>query len=141
MPGPPPKYEVKLTSEQETRLKQLSTCYTAPFAEVQRARILLLAHQHSDWRNAEIARAVGCSVAMVKLWRERWQTTDSLKDAPRAGRPRTFTPLERARITALACSSPRDHGKPWIRWSGEKLAEVAVEQQFVESISPGTIRT
>ena len=141
MPGPLPKYEVKLTAEQETRLQQLSTCYTAPFAEVQRARILLLAHQHPDWRNAEIARTVGCSVETVKLWRRRWQSTDRVQDAPRAGRPRTFTPLERAQVVALACSSPRDHGKPWMRWSGEKLAAVAIEQQIVERISPGAVRT
>jgi len=42
MPGPLPTYPVQLTPEQEGHLQQLSTCYTAPFAEVQRARILLL---------------------------------------------------------------------------------------------------
>ena len=54
---------------------------------------------------------------------------------------RPFTPLQRAQITALACSAPREYGKPWRRWSGEKLAQVAVEQQIVTRISPGTIRT
>jgi hypothetical protein len=33
-------------------LQHLSTCSTTPYAEVQRARILLLAHQHPTWRNA-----------------------------------------------------------------------------------------
>src|SRR5262249_37775614 len=42
MPGPLPKYPIQLTPEQARSLQQLSTCYTAPFAEVQRARILLL---------------------------------------------------------------------------------------------------
>ena len=59
MPGPVPKYPIHLTLEQEGHLQQLSTCYTAPFAEVQRARILLLAHQQPTWRHAEIARQVG----------------------------------------------------------------------------------
>jgi hypothetical protein len=45
MPGPLPKYPITLTLEQERHLQQLSSSYTAPFAEVQRARILLLAHQ------------------------------------------------------------------------------------------------
>ena len=62
MPGPLPKYPIQLTPEQEAHLQHLSTCYTAPFAEVQRARILLFAHQHPTWRNAEIARRVGCCV-------------------------------------------------------------------------------
>jgi DDE superfamily endonuclease/Homeodomain-like domain len=141
MPGPLPKYPIQLTPEQEVHLQQLSTCYTAPFAEVQRARILLLAHQQPTWRNVEIARQVGCCVNTVKHWRQRWPQTDSVRDAPRAGTRRTFTALQRAQITALACSSPRVHGKPWPRWSGEKLAQVAVEQQIVEHISPGTIRT
>jgi transposase-like protein len=108
---------------------------------VQRARLLLLAHHHPDWRNANIARQVGCPPETVRQWRRRWQTTEVLHDAPRAGTRRTFTPLQRAQITALACSAPRDHGKAWKRWSGEKLAQVAVEQQIVRSISPGTIRT
>jgi hypothetical protein len=60
---------------------------------------------------------------------------------PRAGTRRTCTALQRAQITALACSAPRAHGTPWPRWSGEKLAQVAVEQQIVAHISPGTIRT
>jgi hypothetical protein len=34
MPGPLPKYPIQLTLEQEVHLQQLSTCYTAPFAEV-----------------------------------------------------------------------------------------------------------
>jgi len=41
----------------------------------------------------------------------------------------------------LACSAPRQYGKPWQRWSGEKLARIAIEQQIVESIAPSTIRT
>jgi hypothetical protein len=140
MPGPLPKYPIKLTPEQEARLQHLSPCYTAPYAEVQRARLLLLAHHHPDWRHADIADQVGCTPETVRQWRRRWQTTAVVRDAPRAGTRRTFTPLQRAQITALACSSPRAHGKAWPRWSGEKLAAVAVEQQMVTSISPGTIR-
>lgn len=140
MSGPRPKYEMTLTPEQEARLHQLSTCYMAPFAIVQRAQIVLLAHQHPEWQNAEIARRVGCSVSTVKRWRQRWQTTDGLRDAPRAGPRPTFTPLQRTQLVALACSAPRQYGKAWQRWSGEKLAQVAVEQGIGRAISPGTIR-
>ena len=140
MPGPRPKYAITLTSEQEVRLQHLSTCYMAAFATVQRAQILLLAHRHPQWQNTTIAQRVGCSVNTVKRWRQRWQTTDSLHDAPRAGTRRTFTSLQHAQIVALACSTPRQYNKPWQRWSGEKLAQVAVEQRVVAAISPGTIR-
>src|SRR4029434_7575504 len=84
MPGPLPKYPIQLTPEQEAHLHHLSPCYTAPYAEVQRARMLLLAHQPPTWRNAEIARQVGGCVQTVKHWRQRWQPTDSERDAARA---------------------------------------------------------
>jgi transposase len=113
----------------------------APFAIVQRAQIVVFAARHPDWSNAAIAQRLGCSVSTVKRWRQRWQYTDSLRDAPRVGRRRLFTPLQRAQVVALACSAPRQYGKPWQRWSGEKLAQVAVEERIVESIAPGTIRT
>jgi transposase len=140
MPGPQPKYAIRLTVEQEVRLQQLSTCYMAPFALVQRAQLLLLAHHHPQWQNASIAQRVGCSVTTVKRWRQRWQTTEVLLDALRAGTRRTFTALQRTQVIALACSPPRQYGKPWQRWSGEKLAQVAVEQQIVAAIAPSTIR-
>lgn len=141
MPGPLPKYPIQLTPEQEKHLQQLSSRYTASFADVQRARILLLAHQHPTWRNVEIARQVGCCVQTVTRWRQRWHMTDCQRDAPRTGTPRTFTPRQRAQMSALACSSPRTYGKPWPRWSGAKLAHVAIEQHIVTHIAPGTIRT
>jgi transposase len=140
MPGPRPKYAITLTPEQEARLAHLSTCYMAPFATVQRAQIVLLAARHPEWSNATIAQRLNCHVTTVKRWRQRWQHTESLRDAPRAGTRRAFTPLQRARVVALACSAPRQYGKPWQRWSGEKLAQVAIEQQIVEGIAPGTIR-
>ena len=67
MPGPLPKYPIHLTPEQERHLPQLSSSATAPFAAVQRARMLLLAHQQPTWRHAEIARQVGCCSARQTL--------------------------------------------------------------------------
>ena len=93
MPGPRPKYAITLVPEQEARLVHLSTCYMAPFAIVQRAQILLLAARQPAWSNAALARRLRCSVTTVKRWRQRWQYTDSLRDAPRVGTRRAFTPL------------------------------------------------
>jgi transposase len=141
MPGPRSKYAITLTTEQEVRLQHLSTCYMAPFAIVQRAQIVLSVFRHPEWTNATIAQRVGCNVSTVRRWRQRWQETDRLDDAPRVGTRRTFTALQRAQVVALACSAPRQYGKPWQRWSGEKLARVAIEQQIVDRIAPSTIRT
>ena len=133
-----PKYPIILTPEQEASLRHLITCYTAPYADVQRARILLLAHQHPTWRNAEIARRVDCCVNTVKHWRQCWQQTQSVQDAPRTGTPRTFTPLQRAQIIALACSAPCP-GKPCYAGRGSWPTS-RVEQHIVEQIAAGTIR-
>jgi hypothetical protein len=141
MPGPRPKYAIRRTPEQEAQMEHLSACYMAPFATVQRAQIVLLAARHPEGSNATIAQRLNCHVTRVKRWRQRWQHTDSLRDAPRAGTRRTFTPLQRARGVAVAWSAPRQYGKPGQRWSGEKLAQVASEQQLVERIAPGTLRT
>jgi hypothetical protein len=42
-------------------------------------------------------------------------------------------------VTALACTRPKDHGKPWQRWSSYKLAQVAHEEGISTSISPGSV--
>ena len=107
MSGPRPKYAITLAPEQEARLQQLSTCYMAPFATVQRAQILLLAHRYPEWQNALIAQQVGCHVNTVRQWRQRWQTTEALHDAPRAGTRRTFTSLPRTQVMVVAGSAPR----------------------------------
>jgi transposase len=140
MPGPRPKYAVQLSELQVSQLTHQSLSYTAPYAQVQRARILLLAHYHPEWSNTAIAQQVGCSRDTVKVWRQRWQEPGTIDNYPRPGRPRHFSPLVRVQIIALACSKPAEHGRGWQRWSGEKLAQVAVEQGIVPAISPSTIR-
>ena len=103
------------------------------------ARLLLLAHQHPTWRNAEIARRVGCCVQTVKHWRQRWQQTESVRDVLRAGTRRTARCSSEPRLPR-ACSSPRAYGNPGHAGRG-RTAHVAVEQQIVAHIAPGTIRT
>jgi transposase len=141
MPGPQPKYQVELTESQVKEFSELSRCYSAPFGEVQRARILLLAHQSPEMSNAAIAREVGCAVDTVRVWRKRWQSNQSLKDLPRPGARRTFSSSQRAQITALACTRPADHGKTFKRWNAEKLTAVAIEKKIVTEISSATVRT
>ena len=140
MPGLHPKYAISLSETQVQELTHLSLSYCARFGEVQRARIVLAAHHHPQWSNPQIAREVGCCLETVKQWRKRFATTPTLAALPRRGAPRDFTPLVRAQMSALACSLPAANGKVFTRWSAEKLAAAAVEQQIVETISPSTVR-
>jgi len=43
-------------------------------------------------------------------------------------------------VTALACTLPRDSGKPLSRWSASELARVVIQRGIVRSISGSTIK-
>ena len=111
MSGPRPKSPIALRATQVAELTPVSLSYTAPYAEVPRARIVLLAHHHPTWSNTPIARTVGCARDTVKEWRRRWRQHGTLQVTTRAGAPRHFPALVRAQIVALACSPPSAHGK------------------------------
>ena len=51
-----------------------------------------------------------------------------------------FPSSERAQITALACTLPKESGKPLSRWSSSELAQAAKEKGIVINIAPSTIR-
>ena len=55
-----------------------------------------------------------------------------LQDKPRSGRPVQIDGIQRAQITALACSTPPEG---YARWSLRLLADKAVELGFVEHLS------
>ena len=68
---------------------------------------------------------------------------------PEPGRPcgmrpgpgvRAFSPSAvRVQVTALACTLPRDSGKPLSRWSVTELARAVIQRGIVRRISPGTV--
>jgi transposase len=92
MPGPKPKYEIELTTEEERKLRKVSNSRTAPHGEVVRAQILVSAYDHPEWTNQEIAQLVGCTDRTVRKWRRRWVETRRIADLPRPGAPRRFSP-------------------------------------------------
>jgi transposase len=58
-----------------------------------------------------------------------------LADAPRSGRPDTFTAEQYCRIIALACEEPKEHGRPITHWTARELKEEVIQQGIVERIS------
>jgi len=140
MPGPRPTYTVTLNETQAARWRQRSRSYPAPWAEVPRARLLLLAHQHPDGQNQRLAQAVGCGVATVPVWRQRWPPEGVVAERPRRGAPRELPALGRTHVVALACTKPTAPGQVWRRWSGEPLAAVALEPGIVPAMSASTLR-
>ena len=92
MPGPKPKYPIKLFDNEIAQLSQLIKSRKAAQGKVMRAKIILAAHEHPEWTNQEIARQAGCTDRAVRFWRRRWVETRSLEDLPRPGAPKRFSP-------------------------------------------------
>jgi transposase len=106
-----------------------------------RAAIVLAAAAGES--NAQIAASLRLCVDTVRKWRGRWLAAPgvaALGDGERSGRPPRFTPVQVARVKALACTPPREHGLPLARWSCPELARHAVAEQICDSISPATVR-
>jgi transposase len=140
LPGPCAR-PVEVPREERDRLKRLIWRRSAPFALVQRARMVDgLARGHSP---AEVARRVGCSERNVRKWRARWEVApriESLFDADRPGRPRPI-PLEvRCKVVQLACDRPDKLFAPFRDvWTQESLAD-AVRLATGQAISRSTVQ-
>src|SRR5215472_5625034 len=92
MRGPKPSTPIELTEEEAAHLRRLMRAHTTGKGLVVRARIVVLAHEHSGWSNQQIASTVGTSDRMVRKWRCRWVQTRSLADAAHSGAPRRLSP-------------------------------------------------
>ena len=110
----------------------------SPNRQQTRARILDLLSKQTP--PAEIARLLGCALPTVYNVKRRFLAEGleaALTERARSGKPPTISGEARARITALACSTaPAGHA----RWTLRLLADKAVEQGFVESVSHQMIK-
>ncbi len=132
-------FMISLSTADEAVLAARAVSARAPYRDVLRARIVLAAARGEP--NAAIAAALRIHVDTVRKWRRRYAADglDGLKDRPRPGRPRTFTPVQVAGIKALACTPPAEKDVPLGRWSTAELAVQAVAEGLVESVSQATV--
>ena len=85
---------VILTPEVRQSLDAMTRAGSTPQALALRCHIVLLAAQHHQPTNQQIADTLDCDRHTVATWRERFvsQGIPGLQDAPRSGRPRSFSP-------------------------------------------------
>jgi hypothetical protein len=85
-------YRIELAKEQRAILHERARAHTAPYWEVVRARIVLLAAEGAS--NKEIARRLDTTPQTVCKWRKRFyeEGLSGLEDRPRSGRPPLFPP-------------------------------------------------
>jgi transposase len=132
---------ITLTGSQRRALKRLIRAGRTEQRLVTRAKIVLAAADGEP--NAQIARSLRVCEDTARTWRRRWCAAPgvaSLGDAKRSGRPPKFTPVQIARVKAMACTPPAERGLPLSRWSCPDLAEHAVTDGICASISPTTVR-
>ena len=139
MPATSP-FVIVLTTTEEAVLTVRARSGRTEHRDRVRARIVLAAA--AGVSNAAIAVELGLCVDTARRWRRQFATDriEGLVDRPRTGRPRRFTPVQIAAITALACTLPAETGIPLSRWSSAELAAEAVTRGVVEAISGSTVR-
>lgn len=131
------KQHETLSEEHRDYLTSLLKAGETPVRTYKRARVLLELDRGRTF--TEVAEMVGVVVQTASTWATTYETNGLgvLNDQPRPGRPRTIDALQRAKITALACSEPPEG---YQSWSLRLLADKAVELELVHRISPGTVR-
>ncbi len=135
---PSSPYQIELSASERAALLALIRP-TGQARMVLRARIVLAAAGGAS--NAGIARELAVCEDTVRKWRRRC-TLDrltGLADAHRSGRPRCFSAVQRAQVTAIACELPATRGMPLSRWSSFELACEAIEAGIVVDISASTV--
>jgi hypothetical protein len=86
---------IVLSDEERKQLEVISRRYTASYAEVVRAKLILLAADGFD--NEFIGQKLDLPRQSVSKWRQRFREfrLDGLSDQPRSGRPAGFSPTAR----------------------------------------------
>lgn len=157
MKGPKPR-PIVLSERQRGVLEQIVRRGTSPQREVLRAKIILAIAAGEN--NEAVARRLGLRRRAVRVWRARWlaiedrltgaeaeedeaalvvMIRDALADAPRSGRPATFTAEQICQIIAVACEEPDTSGRPISHWTPRELADEAIKREIVEEISPRSV--
>ena len=153
-PGPAPT-PLMVSPAQRAVLAALLRRSSCPQALALRVQIVLAAA--AGQRNEPLARQLGCTPQTARKWRARWAAAEghlaaaadppaleraiatALSDAPRAGAPATFTAAQIVGIVNLACRPPEQLGRPVTAWTPRELADEAVRQGIVATISPRSV--
>ena len=85
-------YRIVLSTTEERELERVARRYTAPYCQVMRAKVVLLAAQGLD--NKSIGLKLDLPRQVVSKWRKRFfaRRLAGLEDRSRAGRPSITQP-------------------------------------------------
>ncbi len=131
------KHHLELSEAEISSLTSLISSGHLPAKLFRRATALLELSRGKSL--AEVARMLAVTYQTVAAWRDNYHERglDALHDRARSGRPVRIVGKQRAKITALACSTPPE-GRA--RWSLRLLADKAVELGYCEAISHNAVK-
>ena len=111
-----------LSTEEQEAIEKLAHSRTVSVRLVERARIILLAHQGS--RVPAIAQQLQLTAITVRTWLKRFNAAGlaALTDKQRSGRPATYTPPQVAEVIATSLTPPEQLGLPFASWTLDRLA-------------------
>jgi putative transposase len=127
------KDHLRLCEADRQHLQTLVKKSTISVKIFKRATALLALDEGQSLQQA--GAAARANYNSVAKWRDRYKAEGlaaALRERPRSGRPPRIDGGQRAKITALACSTPpQGHA----RWSLRLLASKLVELGYVEALS------
>ncbi len=131
------KHHLELSEAEISSLTSLISDGQLPAKLFRRATALLELSRGKSL--TEVAKTLSVTYQTVATWRDNYLTRglDALHDQARSGRPVHIDGTQRAKITALACSTPPE-GRAW--WSLRLLADKAVELGYCEAISHNAVK-
>ena len=109
-------------------LEKIANSQTEEYRKVQRAKIIL--YSAAGMTNAEIAAATGVHRNTVATFVTKYAVAGfeyAMNDAARSGKPNVITDEEKAWITSIACTKPKELGMAQELWTYRTL------QQYVRS--------
>ena len=102
---------------------------------------VLLAMQDPKTLVTNLGKQVGMTRTGIWFLCRRYEAIglNAIYDAPRSGRPRDISALERVAIEQLACCEPAGLGLKMTHWSTRSLATIAVKRKLVSHIAHSTV--
>ena len=132
------KQHLTLTASERDQLETLLAKGSLPARTFKRATALLELDRGKTF--TDVAATLNLTSVTLAALRDKYSASGlaCLHDAPRSGRPIVIDGAQRAKITALACSTaPTGHD----RWTLRLLAEKVVEAGFCDAISHTMVGT
>ncbi len=102
---------------------------------------VLLAMQDPQTLVTELSTQVGMTRFGIWCLCRRYESVglSAIYEAPRSGRPREVSALERVAIEQLACCEPTGLGLKMTHWSTRSLATIAVKRGLMSHIAHSTV--